>query len=149
MNLRYWKPRTLEQLKASVDKLTGKEKKALNERWPEECTAEYDLVPKSLNQLAEEIYKANKAKGFWPEEGRNTGECLMLMVSELAEGMEAHRKGLKDDHLPQHEGLHVELADCLIRILDFCGAENVDIETIVSQKLAYNAKRPHMHGKKY
>ena len=49
---------------------------------------------------------------------RNLGEMCMLMVSELAEALEAYRKNLHDDHLPQYWGEHVEIADCLIRALD-------------------------------
>ncbi len=121
----------------------------------------------ALNIYSEEIFHNNRAKGFWDmcmvdqDNGdgtsyhefrpdlRNTGELLMLMVSELAEGMEAHRKGLMDDHLPQYSGLHTELADCMIRIFDFCGAHGVPIGTIIKEKVEYNKKRPHKHGKKY
>lgn len=53
---------------------------------------------------------------------RNVGELLMLMVSELAEGMEAHRKNLMDDKLPHRPGLEVELVDCFIRMMDLAGA---------------------------
>ncbi len=45
-----------------------------------------------LNELAQNIYEANKKKGFWDKE-RNVGELLMLVTSELGEAMEAHRKG--------------------------------------------------------
>ena len=38
-----------------------------------------------------------KSKGFWDEK-RNTGELLMLVVSELSEGLEALRK---DDYADQ------------------------------------------------
>src|SRR5690606_17972671 len=38
------------------------------------------------------IFQINKAKGFWDNE-RNIGELLMLVVSELGEAIEAHRKG--------------------------------------------------------
>lgn len=105
----------------------------------------------SLTGLGTIIFEANKAKGYWPENvnDRNKGELLMLMVSELAEGMEADRKDLMDDHLPQYKGLHVELADCMIRIFDFCGAHQINIGQIIQAKLKYNASRPFKHGKKY
>jgi len=45
-----------------------------------------------LNKLAKSIYEQNKIKGFWDEE-RNFGELLMLITSELAEALEAHRDG--------------------------------------------------------
>ena len=45
-----------------------------------------------LNELAQQIHEAAEEKGFWDKE-RNTGELLMLIVSELSEALEADRKG--------------------------------------------------------
>src|SRR5574343_116152 len=50
------------------------------------------LLCEGLNKSAQIIFQNNKAKGFWDNE-RNVGELLMLVVSELGEAMEAHRKG--------------------------------------------------------
>lgn len=72
---------------------------------------------------------------------RNVAELLMLIVSEVAEAMEGHRKGLMDDHLPHRKMLEVELADALIRIMDLAGALDLDIGGAIAEKLAYNAKR--------
>ena len=47
---------------------------------------------KTLNQLRDEIHENAKNKGFW-DSPRETGTLLMLCVSELAEAMEADRKG--------------------------------------------------------
>lgn len=78
---------------------------------------------------------------------RNVGELLMLMVSELSEGMEAHRKGLMDDKLPHRTGLEVELVDCIIRILDLAGAHNLDIEGAFIDKMEFNRVREdHTHA---
>lgn len=52
---------------------------------------------------------------------RNTGELLMLVVTELAEAAEGIRKNLNDDHLPHRKMAEVELADAFIRMLDFTG----------------------------
>lgn len=77
---------------------------------------------------------------------RNVGELLMLMVSELAEGMEAHRKGLMDDKLPHRPGLEVELVDCIIRILDLAGAHKMDIAGAFIDKMEFNRVRAdHTH----
>lgn len=102
----------------------------------------------NLNILASHINFIAKSKGFW-ETDRNVGEMLMLVVSELAEGLEAHRKDLKDDHLPERDGLEVELADAVIRILDTAYGLGYDIGGAVMDKLEYNQSRPYKHGKKY
>lgn len=72
---------------------------------------------------------------------RNVGELLMLCVSELAEAMEGHRKGLMDDHLPNRLMLEVELADAVIRIFDLAGGHGLDVPGAIAEKLAYNARR--------
>jgi NTP pyrophosphatase (non-canonical NTP hydrolase) len=72
---------------------------------------------------------------------RNVGEAIALMHSELSEALEAHRKDLNDDKITDRKGLEVELADCVIRILDFAGGFDLDIAGAVVDKLAYNAKR--------
>ena len=121
-----------------------------------------------LNELAAEIHQNNVDKGFWGvemtldrEDGPVQGEWLKslrsaytsqriaLMHSELSEALEADRKDLMDDKLPQFKGLDVEIVDCLIRALDFLGHRKVDIDEILQAKLEYNKSRPHKHGKAY
>lgn len=125
----------------------------------------------SLNKLATQIFQANADKGFWddrivipskmeqsrlftPEEIESVkkaykGQQLMLIVSELSEALEADRKDLKDDKLPEYNGIDVELVDAEIRILDYMGAYGINNEEILKKKLEYNATRPFKHGKKY
>ncbi len=71
----------------------------------------------------------------------NVGERLMLIVSELAEGMEGARKGRMDDHLPLRPMLEVELADAVIRIADLAGGLGLDLGGAVADKLDYNRQR--------
>lgn len=70
------------------------------------------------------------------------GTKLMLVVTEVAEAMEGHRKNLPDDKLPHRPMLEVELADALIRILDLAGGLGFDIAGAVMEKLAFNQQRP-------
>lgn len=72
---------------------------------------------------------------------RNRGELLMLIVSEIAEAMEGERKGLMDDKLPHRRMAEVELADAVIRICDYCGANEYDLAKAISEKLEYNKSR--------
>lgn len=76
----------------------------------------------NFNQLAQEIYQANKAVGWWDEPDRCRLTLLQLVSTEIAEATEAERKDLMDDHLPHRKGGEVELADALIRLLDMAGA---------------------------
>lgn len=46
------------------------------------------------------------------------------------------------------EGIAVELADCIIRILDWCGKEGIDIDRLITEKHEYNKTRPYRHGGK-
>lgn len=71
----------------------------------------------------------------------NVGEKLMLIVSELAEAMEGHRKNLKDTHLVDRPMIEAELADVIIRTADLCGGLGLDLGGAVAAKLAYNATR--------
>lgn len=104
-----------------------------------------DLTPDFLNHLANRCHQANI--NWWRDIytgqpiDRNTGELLMLMVSELSEAMEGDRKGLMDDKLPHRSQLEVELADCLIRIFDFCGGRGLDVGGAFEEKMKYNASR--------
>lgn len=72
---------------------------------------------------------------------RNHGELFMLMVSEVAEAMESHRKSLKDEKLPHRQGVDVELVDALIRIFDYAGEHGIDLDAIMREKLVFNLHR--------
>lgn len=73
--------------------------------------------------------------------GALVAQKLMLCVSELAEAMEGHRKGLMDDKLPHRTMLEVELADAIIRITDLAGALGLDLGGAIVEKMAFNATR--------
>ena len=94
--------------------------------------------------------------------GRETGTLLMLIVSELAEAMEADRKGRYADLGKYYKGIEYsfetyvkdtfedELADTAIRIFDLCEALGIDIQKHIELKMEYNKSRSYKHGgKKY
>lgn len=98
-----------------------------------------EIKGRSLNELSALCHSIAKEKGFWDTK-RNVGEALMLIVTEIAEAMEAHRK--QDD-----ENFREELADAFIRLFDLCGGMNIDIEEEISKKSIKNKARPYKHGK--
>lgn len=101
----------------------------------------------AIRTLQEDVYAANVAAGWWTDllTGqplvRNRGELLMLVVTEVAEAMEGERKGLMDDKLPHRPMAEVELADVVIRILDYCGGFGYDLAGAMQEKLEFNKTR--------
>jgi NTP pyrophosphatase (non-canonical NTP hydrolase) len=45
-------------------------------------------------------------------------------------------------------GVPSELADVVIRILDFCGAYGIDLQGMILEKMAFNDTREYRHGGK-
>ena len=105
-----------------------------------------------LTQFSKEVFENNVAHGFWEGavDSYNKSEKLMLMVTELAEACEGLRHGNPpDDKLTQFSSDAVELADCVIRILDYCAAYGIDIGAVIEAKHKYNVSRPYKHGKAF
>lgn len=107
----------------------------------------YMPITTSLN-MVRDVAHNNAVRGGWWHDlktgeplQRNSGELLCLMHSEISEAMEGNRKGLMDKHLPHRANEEVELADLIIRVMDYAGANGFDIGGAVSEKLAYNQLR--------
>lgn len=101
----------------------------------------------TLGQFGAVINSFMRYQGFW--ESSNIGEKIALMHSELSEALEADRKQLTSDHIPDFAGVEEELADCILRILDFATQHKLRLPEALIAKMQYNLTRPHKHGKAY
>lgn len=109
------------------------------------------MIASAAGLLVTACHGASKAAGWWNDlqtgaplvdRPHVVGEKLMLIVSEVSEAMEGHRKGLADDKLPHRPMVEVELADAVIRIADLAGALGLDLGGAIAEKMEYNRNRP-------
>lgn len=114
-----------------------------------------------LNKFATEVHQNAVEHGWWEEE-RTFGEIIALCHSELSEALEEFRAGrpmvwqhcTAADGKPcisegcgdwedgicelnalgeKPEGIAVEMADCIIRILDYMGKKKADVDRLVAE----------------
>lgn len=100
----------------------------------------------AYDEMADHIHQKNIEVGWWDrswpgQQQRPDGTSLMLIVSEISEAMEGNRKGLADDHLPHRPMEEVELADAIIRIMDYGKHKGYDVAAAIVEKQAYNEVR--------
>lgn len=118
-----------------------------------------------LSMMQDEVYEVNAENG-WFDDQRTFGDEMMLLVTEVAEAMEAFRDfGFKqfyrrpdgefddspvsDSGAPNKpEGVASEIADVLIRVLDTCHRHDIDLFKAFREKLNYNITRGYRHGGK-
>jgi NTP pyrophosphatase (non-canonical NTP hydrolase) len=114
--------------------------------------------PMTLNDIAKTIHEQNRSKGFYdrehlcvvdpvtgdvegrPENPSLPSEKLLLIVSEICEAQDALRNGDRENEAE-------EIADVLIRTLDYAAWRGISLDREVWAKMGKNHKRPRLHGR--
>lgn len=108
--------------------------------------------PRTIKQWQSEVHALAKEKG-WYDSRRTETEFLMLIASEIFEALEEvrnHKPGIyfNPENPEKPEGVAVELADCVIRCLDYFEYRGWDLQDIIEKKHKFNLGREFRHGGK-
>ena len=90
-----------------------------------------------IDVIQKEIHENAVAHGWWESE-RSFGEICALIHSELSEALEEYRKNQPNVYWIAHkpEGIAVELADAVIRILDYMGREGLRFDSLAESAVS-------------
>lgn len=118
-----------------------------------------------LNTIGDAARFTAEDKGFVTGEGEQGPEIdrkLLLAVSEICEAQEELRDGRAPTEIyfeannqekagqpKKPEGFPIEIADAIIRLLQLCRSQGVDIAAAVEMKMKFNLTRPNKHGRQF
>jgi NTP pyrophosphatase (non-canonical NTP hydrolase) len=105
---------------------------------------QYALSGEAPSMVSEKLMEISKKLA-----SRNDGEMIALMHSELSEALEGYRHGNPpSDHISEFSALEEEMADVVIRVMDYAQARNLNVAMAIIRKLEFNAGRGYKHGGK-
>lgn len=114
--------------------------------WEKEPTFA-EIIALCHSELSEALEEYRKGHSFeWKTCIRNGSDCNPDRPGNKCRECMVGNNCIYRDNKP--EGIAVEMADCIIRILDWCGKEGIDIDRIITEKHEYNKTRPYRHGGK-
>lgn len=129
--------------------------------------SEENLIMSAIHILSHELHENSRSHGFWEDEDELLSKChentklykrvlllfnaekIALCHSELSEALERFRKDADkmDEHCPEFKNIEIEMADEVIRVLEFCQRRNLRIGEAIIAKHNFNKTRPYKHGK--
>lgn len=121
--------------------------------------------------FAEEVHALAMEKGFM-DKPRSFGDKVALLHAEVSEMLEEYCRGKKTNDIywvstgriieacgpdevkfrtidtRKPEGIPIEAADILLRLLTLCVEEGIDLDKALELKMAFNRTRDYRHGNK-
>lgn len=107
-----------------------------------------------LRDWQQQVYATEKSKGWHEIQPVPTfGDRLALVVEELGEMMKEYRTHHEPTEIyfnpekpSKPEGIPIEAADVVIRVMNLCSHYGIDLEEAIRMKDAYNQTRQPLHG---
>ena len=100
----------------------------------------------TINEFAAEVHKNAVDHGWWAGgvccEEDGSAHCGSRPYDPENPNARCSAQSKKP------EGIAAELADVIIRVLDYCAYAGIDIENVLEVKHEYNKSRPYRHGGK-
>lgn len=96
-----------------------------------------------MNELVKQAHDYAVDKGFWYDYGNDAKSLIVKLALISTEVSEA----IEDVRTANRTHLGEELADIAIRLADFAGALDIDLDDEINKKMEKNLGRPYMHGK--
>lgn len=121
-----------------------------SEAWQDAVNALTDetVFKSAISHMSKGVNDTAHEKGFW-DERKEDGTLISLMHSELSEALEAIRNhNPQSEKIPDFTNLEEELADVVIRVMDFSHEKGLRLAEAILAKTKYNKNRPHKHGGK-
>jgi NTP pyrophosphatase (non-canonical NTP hydrolase) len=115
-------------------------------------------MSKTIADWQKEAWKTAESNGFHEKhEGISSILSMAVQIINFHEEVSEVWACVKTDQWKttktmlegKPQGVAIELADIVLRVLDTCEMNGIDLDEAMHMKNEYNKTRPYMHGKEY
>jgi len=107
---------------------------------------------KSITEWCRDVYDLGTARGWW-ETRTGFPEAATRIHAEISAAFEQGERWGESNvglgRFGEPEGLLFELADTVIRIMDYCEHTGLDLEAAIAKKYAHIKTSPYVYGMRY